>query len=254
VLGHHAKGGTEMKALTIKQPGASLFALRVRWIETRSWSTRYRGLLVIHAARVGASLEQAPEAWGALGATAGVDAYEAWHNAAAGESYFDPSLPQWPFGAVVATATLVDVVPMVAWSPLTGPAVWAAHMIPMAGSDAPRMLLLRDAATAAEALASDGPIPADIDATDQLPYGDFRGGRWAWMLSDIKATTERCPACWGTGCTVSAWRSDPEIGRESTRYVGSGRGDMEWCPICRRSGVCEPIPARGRQGLWEWAA
>lgn len=39
-----------MKALTLTQPWASLVAMGVKTIETRSWSTRYRGPLAIHAA------------------------------------------------------------------------------------------------------------------------------------------------------------------------------------------------------------
>ncbi len=40
-----------MKALTIRQPWASLIAAGVKTIETRSWSTRYRGPLAIHAGK-----------------------------------------------------------------------------------------------------------------------------------------------------------------------------------------------------------
>lgn len=40
-----------MKALTLTQPWASLMALGVKKAETRSWSTRYRGPLAIHAAK-----------------------------------------------------------------------------------------------------------------------------------------------------------------------------------------------------------
>ena len=40
-----------MKALTLWQPWATLMALGAKTIETRSWSTRYRGLLAIHAAK-----------------------------------------------------------------------------------------------------------------------------------------------------------------------------------------------------------
>jgi hypothetical protein len=40
-----------MKALTLTQPWASLMYLGRKSIETRSWSTKYRGLLVIHAAK-----------------------------------------------------------------------------------------------------------------------------------------------------------------------------------------------------------
>ena len=40
-----------MKALTLTQPWASLVAIGAKRIETRSWSTPYRGLLAIHAAK-----------------------------------------------------------------------------------------------------------------------------------------------------------------------------------------------------------
>lgn len=40
-----------MKALTLWQPWASLVAIGAKRIETRSWSTTYRGPLAIHAAK-----------------------------------------------------------------------------------------------------------------------------------------------------------------------------------------------------------
>ncbi len=40
-----------MKALTLTQPWGSLVALGEKRIETRSWSTKYTGLLAIHAAK-----------------------------------------------------------------------------------------------------------------------------------------------------------------------------------------------------------
>lgn len=39
-----------MKALTLTQPWATLVAIGAKKIETRSWSTNYRGPLAIHAA------------------------------------------------------------------------------------------------------------------------------------------------------------------------------------------------------------
>ena len=39
-----------MKALTIWQPWASLIARGVKQYETRSWATKYRGPIAIHAA------------------------------------------------------------------------------------------------------------------------------------------------------------------------------------------------------------
>ncbi len=40
-----------MKALTLTQPWATLMALGLKTIETRSWYTNYRGPLAIHAAK-----------------------------------------------------------------------------------------------------------------------------------------------------------------------------------------------------------
>lgn len=40
-----------MKALTLHQPWATLVALGVKSIETRSWTTSHRGPIAIHAAR-----------------------------------------------------------------------------------------------------------------------------------------------------------------------------------------------------------
>jgi len=40
----------EMKAMTLWQPWATLVAIGAKRIETRSWSTNYRGPLAIHAA------------------------------------------------------------------------------------------------------------------------------------------------------------------------------------------------------------
>ena len=38
-----------MKVLTIKEPFATLIMNKVKYIETRSWKTKYRGELYIHA-------------------------------------------------------------------------------------------------------------------------------------------------------------------------------------------------------------
>ena len=40
-----------MKALTLTQPWATLVAIGAKKIETRSWATKYRGPLAIHAAK-----------------------------------------------------------------------------------------------------------------------------------------------------------------------------------------------------------
>lgn len=193
-----------MKALTIRQPWASLIALGVKHIETRSWSTRYRGPLAIHAGKawpVPVAEWQVPHDRG-LGPMV--------ERMAMVERMVDPADPvtrRWetlhtPRGAVVAVADLIDVVPMVAWAPLDGPATWAARLTLPDGTV--EGVLLRDHGDGVESIHRHGPLPADIDVTDQLPYGDFTPGRYAWLLDNIR-------------------------------------------PI-------DPVPAKGRQGLWEWEA
>lgn len=191
-----------MRALTIRQPWASLVALGVKTIETRSWSTRYRGPLAIHA---GAAQPQRGEAPG-LGVPVGdwlpvrggfIRMNDGWwlEHYASGHSGAPEDAPLH-LGAVVATCTLVDVVPMV-------------------NNDDPRphrSCLVLDCP-------HDGDLPhhrgglwligtnaltmgRPTHVEDQRPYGDFAPGRYAWLLADITP--------------------------------------------------CDPIPAKGKQGLWEW--
>lgn len=85
-----------MRAITIRQPWATLIAIGAKRIETRSWPTSYRGPALIHA---GKSTE----------------------DLSAARSFSEWAGPMWapftrpndlPFGAVVAVADLVDCVDM----------------------------------------------------------------------------------------------------------------------------------------------
>jgi hypothetical protein len=75
------------------------------------------------------------------------------------------------------------------------------------------------------------------DISDQLPYGDWTPGRWAWRITEAAPTTERCPWCWG----YSGWHGQ---GEERAFYG---------CPVCDGAGRCDPIPATGKQGWWDWS-
>ena len=81
-----------MRALTIHQPWASAIALGTKKIEMRSWATRYRGPLLIHAGRKKLSPEGI--------ALAGVEKMLGRFNA-----------DRIPFGALIAIAELVDCQP-----------------------------------------------------------------------------------------------------------------------------------------------
>ena len=185
-----------MKALTIRQPYASLIATGAKTIETRSWSTQYRGPIAIHAGK-------SPRTWRELDApslmservvaTAALDAFGVVNSARAWPTplvltegiFLDwkiGKVPTLPLGAVVAIAELVDVVPMIE-DPLAEPDgafVWVD----------PDFVQVHDG--------PDDLSPRYSEA--ERTFGEFAEGRWAWLLENVH-------------------------------------------PI-------DPIPAKGRQGLW----
>lgn len=133
-------GDATMKALSLWQPWATLVALKHKQVETRSWSTNYRGPIAIHAA---------------------VRALAGEARQLASEEHAFGRLPgRIPFGAIVATAKLVDVQPT---------------------QDAQLL----------------------VSALDRR-LGNFAWGRFAWFLEEIVP-------------------------------------------------LSDPLPARGRQGLWVWS-
>lgn len=84
-----------MKALTLTQPWATLVAIGAKHYETRSWQTKYRGPLAIHAAK-------------GFPGHAREECYESRTRRAllAGGFTGDDKLP---LGAIIATAVLVDI-------------------------------------------------------------------------------------------------------------------------------------------------
>src|SRR5260221_1253433 len=94
-----------MKALTLTQPWATLVAIGAKKIETRSWSTSYRGPLAIHAAKAAHREEAA------------LCLQEPFTSALGGRVLYE-----LPLGRVVATVRLVDVRPT---SMTIGEAAWS---------------------------------------------------------------------------------------------------------------------------------
>lgn len=138
-----------MKAITIRQPWASLIAAGVKTIETRSWSTRYRGPLAIHAGGALYQREICEEFAEHLGSK--------W--------------PILPLGAVVATCTLADVVPIMdGLGTADGQLPRVANVV----AEGRGLRLMRPFTYPSE------------DITDQLPFGDFTPGRYAWLLTDVQ--------------------------------------------------------------------
>lgn len=157
-----------MRALTLTQPWATLVAIGAKRIETRSWGTRYRGPLAIHAAAQFPGwaknlLSTGPffDAFTAAGCS------PAALLAATAES--EEGRRILPRGAVVAVCQLVEV-----WQ------IW------------------RVAASAHPDVVRVGPRGTELgmlSLTEQeQAFGNFAPERYAWMLADIVRVHPPIPA------------------------------------------------------------
>lgn len=148
-----------IKFLTIRQPWASLIAVGVKTMETRPFSTKYRGPLAIHAGLTLEPFSRCPEPWRAL-ATATRDSAP-WEWVAT--------------GAVVAVCDLIDVVPIV--DPYAWDSTAAVESFVVVGK--------YDWLTVTPALEAIKGSDRTV-ITDQLPLGDFAPGRFAWLLDNVR--------------------------------------------------------------------
>ncbi|MDF9844168.1 MULTISPECIES: ASCH domain-containing protein [unclassified Paenibacillus] len=130
-----------MKAITIKQPWATLIALGEKHLETRSWQTKHRGELAIHAGKqVDAEACEIPKIKEVL----------------ARHGYTVNNLPT---GAVVATTTLID-----------------CHKV---------TLMKKGKAVVSGIGYVEG---------NELAFGWYDEGRYAWQLGGIKQLPQPIPA------------------------------------------------------------
>ena len=84
-----------MKALSLLQPWASLVVLGHKKVETRSWNTKYRGELLIHA-------------------STGKKPNQRSIHLDFQQHFFDLQLPHFkdlPFGAIIGKVNLIDTFP-----------------------------------------------------------------------------------------------------------------------------------------------
>ena len=91
-----------MKALTLTQPWATLIACGAKRIETRSWSTDFRGRIAIHAAK----------GLGPVGGKSGLVEQcnmPAFARALGENRLYDNHENPVPLGVILATANLVNV-------------------------------------------------------------------------------------------------------------------------------------------------
>lgn len=165
-----------MKALTLRQPWASLVANGVKTIETRSWATKHRGRIAIHAGKGGRGYFYCQTVDNVLARNPVVKKREL--HMPDGAMIPDPGITTWPVGAVVALATLVDCVPIVENG-------WPVN------EDWRSALVIED--DTLTLYRTDDPEVSEV-ADDQIPFGDFAPGRWAWILDCIEQLPNPIPA------------------------------------------------------------
>lgn len=238
-----------LRTLSLWQPYASLVACGAKTWETRGQRTHHRGRIGIAStastpAAVRRSLRDssAPRGGGRYLFREHLGDYSL-----EGESRgIVRALPQ---GVLMATAELADC------CPIGGPMSFRTGSVEGDEGDHPGQAVVvhHPASGLGSGAGLDRPYlcvddpngpPYHLDITDQLPFGIWEPGRWAWRLADIKPTTERCPWCWGE-------RGDPED--EGWRHQGVLEpGSRGPCPVCDGAGACAPVPVKGKQGLWTW--
>lgn len=152
-----------MKAITVWQPWATLWARGAKQFETRSWATSYRGPIAIHAAAI--SVPRVLKQLFPLGVWSYAPGFEEKTKFlnAVGNALLTP-MDELPLGAVIATAELVD-----------------CHRIVLHGG---RGLSSQDPGW----LETDRGI---YEPTDQeLLLGDWTPGRFAWEIRNVKMLPE----------------------------------------------------------------
>lgn len=150
-----------MKALTLTQPWAAMVAIGAKRIETRSWSTKYRGPLLIHAA---AGLGPVGGWKGLRDLTASQPFKDALEDGVARGLVpaYDDDLP---FGAIVAQANLIRIVETDdlridgRTSVITGLGIETWYL-----------------------------------SDQERAFGDYTPGRFAWLLADARPLATPIPA------------------------------------------------------------
>lgn len=144
-----------MKAITIHQPWATLIALGEKHFETRSWATKYRGPIAIHASKADPSKQMSA-----------LDEHvykRIWHNIIKLPGVFCPS--DLPTGAVVAIANLTECYEI--------------------KRDVLGGLVILDAPNR----------KTHFNTTDkEFYFGDYTSGRYAWELDDLQVLSKPIPA------------------------------------------------------------
>lgn len=184
-----------MKAITLWQPWATLIAIGAKTIETRSWPAPpalYGQRIAIHAAsklpryhRFGPYTCE--PCWTKVNHIADCECDDGISPACTRGSEAswvltgDPegaATIDLPLGAIIATARLRACVPMIDVVAGTGPADHDAHQH--------ALYIEPDNISIVDRFAYHDVPGREVSVVDQLPYGSYEPGRWAWLLDDIE--------------------------------------------------------------------
>lgn len=166
-----------MKAITIRQPWASLIASGEKRYETRSWPTKYRGPIAIHAGK-----QDDPDVFQyLLCKIATMEQLEAC-------GITPETLQKLPHGAVIATAELVDVYRIESYhGKIRGRTIPNIHD-PLTGA-------------------------VMFPSVQEINLGYWHAGMYAWDLQNVKILPEPIPAKgkqglwdWEPGEEAPAWK------------------------------------------------
>jgi hypothetical protein len=170
----------KMKGLTVQQPYASLIAIDRKHYETRSRHTKYRGLLAIHAGKSEfhlTLLQGDPRTQEAV-----IQAFGGWSNETRTAAYgLSEYYHNMPYGKIVAVAELVEC-----WQIIR---------------DIDHALLCKPT-TKGEKCCK----PFRVDG-DEFLFGDYRAGRYAWELANVKPLADPIPFRGQQGL----WNVPPDI-------------------------------------------
>ncbi len=166
-----------MKAITIHQPWADAIRCGVKMFETRSWPTKHRGEIAIHASK--------HEPNGLLEVAADHDARWAMHRSGANRDVSELPPRVSRYGAIIAVAELLECYPADAI-----PDVYCRQ-----GANWYTRLTLQPLSESERAL------------------GDFSAGRFAWFLYPVRIVSPVVP-CRGM---QGIWTVPPEIEEQVRR-------------------------------------
>lgn len=229
-------------ALTLWQPHASDVAEGRKRFETRSTRLLHSLLgerLLIHA---GQTFDPGPQ-------------YRGHERAPESD---DPL----PTGVIVASCIVGRELP------IGGPTSFSTGIVEGGPADFPGhdvFVLWPAMGSSEQRLVIDHAGGAVVDASEHLPFGDWTCGRWAYELTHVADTHARCPRCWGhpkspserveggsTSCAHCNRTRTFNFVRDPGEPCTCERALLERCETCRGAGVCDPIPARGMPGVWQW--